>query len=36
MNCCFGGRIPWVDPEEFRYECPDRWNDVKFRVTRKK
>jgi uncharacterized repeat protein (TIGR04076 family) len=35
MNCCYDGRIPWVDPQEFRYECPDRWNDVRFRVTRK-
>jgi uncharacterized repeat protein (TIGR04076 family) len=36
MNCCYGGKIPWIDPAEFKYECPDRWNDVKFRVTRKK
>jgi uncharacterized repeat protein (TIGR04076 family) len=36
MNCCYGGKIPWIDPKEFNYECPDRWNDVKFRVTRKK
>ena len=35
MTCCYGGRIPWVDPEEFNYDCPDRWNDVKFRVYRK-
>ena len=36
MNCCYGGKIPWIDPKEFNYECPDRWNDVKFRVARKK
>jgi uncharacterized repeat protein (TIGR04076 family) len=36
MNVCYGGKIPWIDPKEFKYECPDRWNDVKFRVYRKK
>jgi uncharacterized repeat protein (TIGR04076 family) len=36
MNMCYGGQIPWMDNQEFKYECPDRYNLVTFKVTKKK
>jgi len=35
MNVCFGGRIPWIDPKGFEYDCPDSYNLVKFRLAPK-
>jgi len=36
MNMCYGGKIPWYDNEEWTYHCPDRWNQVTFKVKLKK
>jgi uncharacterized repeat protein (TIGR04076 family) len=36
MNMCYGGQIPWMNNQEFKYECPDRYNLVTFKVTKKK
>lgn len=36
MNMCYGGQIPWLNNEEFKYECPDRYNLVTFRIRKKK
>jgi len=36
MTLCMGGKIPWFESgDEFTYECPDRYNLVTFRITRK-
>jgi uncharacterized repeat protein (TIGR04076 family) len=35
-HMCYGGQIPWMDNQEFKYECPDRYNLVTFKVTKKK
>ncbi len=35
MCICMDGKIPWQDSEEFKYECPDRYNLVTFEVKRK-
>ena len=35
MNMCYGGKIPWMNNLEFKYECPDSWNLVTFKVTKK-
>jgi len=35
MNMCYGGQIPWMNNQEFKYECPDSWNLVTFKVTKK-
>ena len=36
MNMCYGGQIPWYNNDEWKYEGPDRWNLVTFKVTKKK
>jgi uncharacterized repeat protein (TIGR04076 family) len=36
MNMCYGGQIPWMNNDEWKYECPDRWNLVTFKITKKK
>jgi len=35
MNMCYGGQIPWMNNREFMYECPDSYNLVTFKITRK-
>ncbi len=35
MSVCFGGKIPWMNSDEFSYSCPDRHSDVRFKVTKK-
>jgi uncharacterized repeat protein (TIGR04076 family) len=36
MNMCYGGQIPWMNNKEFGYECPDSYNLVTFKVTKKR
>jgi uncharacterized repeat protein (TIGR04076 family) len=36
MNMCYGGQIPWYNNDEWTYECPDSYNLVTFKVTKKK
>ena len=36
MTLAMGGKIPWQDPDEWTYECPDRHNLVTFSIKRKK
>jgi len=36
MTLSMGGAIPWRENQkEFTYQCPDRYNDVKFIIKRK-
>jgi uncharacterized repeat protein (TIGR04076 family) len=35
MNICYEGQIPWLNKEEFKFECPDRYNLVTFKIQRK-
>ena len=36
MTLAMGGKIPWQDPDEWTYECPDRHNLVTFNIKKKK
>jgi len=36
MNMCYGGKIPWQNNDEFIYNCPDSYNNVKFNIKKKK
>ncbi len=36
MNMCYGGQIPWMNNDEWTYKCPDTYNLVTFKMTKKK
>ena len=36
MTLAMDGKIPWQDPDEWTYECPDRHSLVTFNIKRKK
>lgn len=37
MTLVMGGKVPWFkDTDEFTYECPDKTNQVTFRIVRRK
>lgn len=36
MNMCYQGQIPWYNNDEWTYKCPDSYNLVTFKVTKKK